>query len=112
MDLYYEVTPDWQDTDNDGIYDKGIIAIANTGDAVMGVTKLKVTNRAPAIATMSLFATMPREQMLAYASNLDMNEVVDEEITAPEDNNNQETEVPMSDNIPAKLFADLYDWFV
>ena len=34
------------------------------------------------------------------------------EITAPEDNNNQETEVPMSDNIPAKLFADLYDWFV
>lgn len=114
-DLYYEITPYWQDTNENGELDaddKGLIAIANTGNNLLALTKLKVTNQTPKMATMSLFARMPRQKMLAFANGLDMNEPVPEEpdnSEKEETTSNKETAVPMLDQLSNKLFMGVYD---
>ena len=114
-DLYYEISPYWQDTNENGELDaddKGLIAIANTGNNLLALTKLKVTNQTPKMATMSLFARMPRQRMLAFANGLDMNEPVPEEPDTSEEEettSNKETAVPMLDQLSNKLFMGVYD---
>jgi hypothetical protein len=122
-DLYYEVTPQWRDTNNDGQYDKGIISITNTGDAnVLAISKLKMTNPMPQASEIAIFSRMSRRALVSYASTLDMNVPVEEdtkeEIGSSETDNEkveiknpEETPIENLDGISEKLFADMYGWF-
>ena len=122
-DLYYEVTPQWRDTNNDGQYDKGIISITNTGDAnVLAISKLKMTNPMPQASEIAIFSRMSRRALVSYASTLDMNVPIEEdtkeEIGSSETDNEkveiknpEETPIENLDGISKKLFADMYGWF-
>ena len=122
-DLYYEVTPEWKDTNNDGVYDKGIVSIANTGGTgVLAISKLKITNPMPEAVETTMFSSMSRAQLISYANTLDMNVAVEEDGKVEIENSEEEKEevenvnpgeVPVEnlDGISEKLFADMYGWF-
>ena len=122
-DLYYEVTPEWKDTNNDGVYDKGIISIANSGaEGVLGISKLKITNPMPEAVEITMFSRMSRAALVSYASTLNMNVLIEDETKAEDKDSKQEQEevenvdpqeIPIDNlgSISKKLFADMYSWF-
>ncbi len=68
-DLYYTVTPDGVDTDGDGAVDTWYITVKNTGDALLSVTKLKVSGAA-SVAGVNVLAEVPLSALAAYAAEV------------------------------------------
>lgn len=111
-DMYYELTPN----------DKGFVVIKNTGDNLLSITKLKVTNQDSATDT-SYLSSVSEEEILNYSNEFrtlslrDYKPVEDNtedgsgdvEITNPDDNQDS------SDSQIKEWFKNLFDkireWF-